>query len=354
MNKNEQFSTVFRKHGGSLPDSRTAPDVAEKAEKQIRFYSSIAPAIYVGIVENRTFNAIATRNNFGEFIALYSGALTQLTMYAYQLFSDPALCPDIGDVSIEKCEPQIIERLKSGDLAHAMTLRYMPFCPIRKSVSELIAESACLTLFLHEVAHIEGCHLDLIYDEMCLSEYQEINIHPLNEKESLLLRALELEADSLALLNSLAIWRNLAEHPTYHELQSFGATRSWLIATELLFFVMSFNHERARRKQLASHPSVLSRFFNIRLLRGAHGNEDEELINAVNDPRTTMLVHWVIKHELSSPMFEGFHEQSSESIEELTELKAHVETLWSRLEEYQYKRSQRNATGVESCNHASA
>jgi hypothetical protein len=208
----------------------------------------------------RLYNAIATRNNFGEFIALYSGALTQLSMYAYQLFSDPAFYPDIGDVSIEKCEPQIIERLKSGDLAHAMTLRYMPFCPIRKSVSELIAESACLTLFLHEVAHIEGCHLDLIYDEMCLSEYQEININPLNEKESLLLRALELEADTLALLNSLAIWRKLTEDQAYHELQSFGATWSWLIATELLFFVMSFNHERARRKQLASHPSILSRF----------------------------------------------------------------------------------------------
>lgn len=112
MNKKEEFSTVFRVHGRSLPDSRTAPDVAEKAEKQIRFYSSIAPAICVGIVENRTFNAIATRNNFREFIALYSGALTQLTMYAYQLFSDPAFYPDIGDVSIEKSEPQIIERLK--------------------------------------------------------------------------------------------------------------------------------------------------------------------------------------------------------------------------------------------------
>ena len=84
MNKKEQFSTVFRKHGKSLPDSRTTPDVAEKAEKQLQFYNSINPSICVGIVENRTFNAIATRNNFGEFIALYSGALTQLTMYAYQ------------------------------------------------------------------------------------------------------------------------------------------------------------------------------------------------------------------------------------------------------------------------------
>ena len=60
-------------------------------------------------------------------------------------------------------------------------------------------------MFLHEVAHIEGCHLDLIYDEMRLSEYQEININPLNEKESLLLRALELEADTLGLLNSLTL-----------------------------------------------------------------------------------------------------------------------------------------------------
>jgi hypothetical protein len=57
-----------------------------------------------------------------------------------------------------------------------------------------------------------------------------------------------------------------------------------------------------------------------------------------------MLVYWVTKHELSSPILEGFHEQSSESIEELTELKAHVRTLWSRLKEYQYKRSQRIAT----------
>ena len=225
-----------------------------------------------------------------------------------------------------------------------MTLRYMPFCPIRKSVSEMIAESACLTLFLHEVAHIEGCHLDLIYDEMRLSEYQEININPLNEKESLLLRALELEADTLGLMNSLTIWRRLTKDQAYHELQSFGATRSWLIASELLFFVMSFNHERARRKQLASHPSILSRLFNIRLLRGTHGNEDEELINAVDDPLTTAaLIRWVTKHELSSAILD-FREESAESAEEVTELKAHAKTLWSRLEEYQHKRSQRIAT----------
>ncbi len=36
------------------------------------------------------------QNDIGEFIALYMGSIAQLTLYAYQVFSDPEIFPDIG------------------------------------------------------------------------------------------------------------------------------------------------------------------------------------------------------------------------------------------------------------------
>lgn len=307
------------------------------------WYDGLDPHTYVGIIENSAFNAVACRHQLGEFVGLYVGAITQLTAFAYQLLSDPTCYPDIGDVSLEEPDPQVMKRLTVGDLEGVLLLRFAPTCPARRRAADRIAECACLTLCLHEIAHIQGCHLDLIYEDICLSEYQEISIAPLTEMESLLLKALELEADSVALVNSLSIWRVLSQNNGYNELATLGATRSWLIATELLFWVMSLNHDRARPRQLSSHPSPLTRYINMRMIKGVNGCEDAELIHAIGDPKN-MIVHWIAKHTKSSPMFDTSSDSRDTTVSELTELHEYIRTLWSRLEPYQHARTQRLAT----------
>lgn len=304
----------------------------------------IDSSIYVGVVENATFNAVASRNHTGEFIALYAGAIAQLTFYSYQAFSDPDFYPNVGDASAEKQEPAIIAILKEGDISRAAEQRYWPNCPTRRNVAERIAECSCLILFLHESAHIKGCHIDLILNEFALSEYQEFNINPINAEESLLLRTLELEADTLALINSLNIWRDLVKRTGIHDVQVLGPTRVWLIACELLFWAMSFNHSRSRGSQLPSHPSILTRYLNIRIGKIMQG-EDQELRKTLQQPGNSLLP-WIVNHNLSSPILNFFQEKpfDRQDLAEWIELQQEIQILYPKLEAYQQARSKRLAT----------
>ncbi len=342
MNRQEQFSILFRKYGKPVQVNELPSETKKRYEEQIGFYNAFDPTIYVGALENMSFNAVATKNDIGEFIALYMGAITQLTLYAYQVFSDPDLFKDMGDVSLEKCENRIIDILKKGDIFRASELRYLPNDPKRRNVAERIAECSCLILFLHEAGHIRGCHIDIILNELGISAYQEFNINPINEEESLLLRALELEADMVALANSLSIWRDLVERTGIHDVEVLGPTRSWLIAAELLFWVMSVNHNKSRANRLASHPSVLTRYLNIRLILRKQDEEDKELIDAFRQPGNTLLP-WIAKHNLSSSILDYYQKDTFEDadITEWVELQQRIKTILPKLEEYQYARSKR-------------
>lgn len=344
MTREEQFSIFFRNHGMPLMIDRFPAAIRKRYEEQIGFYNAIDPRIYVGVLENDSFNAVASRNHEGEYIALYAGAINQLTLYSYQVFSDPVFYPTIGDASAERYEPAIIEILKEGDISRVYELRYLPKCPIRKNVAERIAECSCLILFFHEAAHIRGCHLDLILNKFAVSEYQEFNINPINSEESLLLRTLELEADTVALVNSLNMWRQLATSTGVHEVVVLGPTRSWLIACELLFWVMSLNHSRSRERQLPSHPSILTRYLNIRIGKIMQG-EDQELRKALNQPGNS-LFPWIAKHDFSSSILDFFQKEpfDEQNVAEWIELQQEIQILYPKLEAYQHDREKRLST----------
>lgn len=344
MNKQEQFSILFREHGTPLQIQGLPSDTKKRWEEHIGFYNALDPNIYVGVVENMSFNAVASKTDIGEFIALYMGAITQLTLYAYQAFSDPDLYTNIGDVLLEKCENRIIDILKEGDISRASELSYLPNCPIRRNVAERIAECSCLILFFHEATHIRGCHIDLILNEFAVSEYKEFNINPINVEESLLLRALELEADTVALINSLNIWRKLATHTGIHDVPVLGPTRSWLIACELLFWVMSLNHSRSRERQLPSHPSFLTRYLNIRIGKIMQG-EDQELRKALNQPGNTLLP-WISKHDFASSILNYYKKEAfaDQDVAEWIELQQEIQNLYPKLESYEHARAKRLST----------
>jgi hypothetical protein len=344
VTREEQFSILFRKHGTPLLLDGLPAAIKKKWEEQIGFYNLLDSSIYVGVLDNASFNAVASRNHAGEFIALYAGAIAELTLYSYQVFSDPDFYPNIGDASAEKYEPAIISSLKEGDISRAAELRYWPNCSTRKNVAERIAECACLVLFLHESAHIKACHIDLILKEFAISEYQEFNINPINAKESLLLRTLELEADTLALINSLNIWRDLVKRTGIHDVQVLEPTRVWLIACELLFWIMSFKHNRLRERQLPSHPSILTRYLNIRIGKIMQG-EDQELRKALDQPGNTLLP-WTAKHDFSTSILDFFQKEpfDAQDLAEWIELQKEIEILYPKLEAYQHDREERLST----------
>lgn len=342
-----EFASLFRRHSDPLTASDLPSPARERFAQQIQFYRSIDPTVYVGVLTAPEFNALASQRNGVDFIAMYIGAIHQLTLYAYQLFSDPAVYPEIGDPTAERCDDDVIQRLRLGEVYAAASLRYSPNDATRRNAAERVAECACLILFFHELGHVRGCHLDLLNDELWLREYQEINAAPLNDHAALLMRTLELEADSVALANSLATWRGLTAETGRHVVNGLDATCTWLLAAELLFWVMSLTHDRWRPNQLSSHPSIATRYLNLRFFRGRDGQDDVDLVNAW-DQRNRCVIRWMGRHNLSSSLLRWSvdDEELATAVVagEWTQLRQEMEKLWDRLDDYQRARDTRLAS----------
>jgi hypothetical protein len=345
MDDEKTFAKVFQSHGAAIGNDEL--DLHSPWLKRLfRAYRYMEPNINIGLLNNMNFNAIARNSKGRDFIAIYSGTFTQIAGYAYCIFSDPKMFPYIGDSSAEYLENSLIETLSAGGINPGAGLRYFPNDLVRRDSAQCIAECACMILFFHEAAHINGCHLDLIVDELDVTEHQELMAIPVTQEESLLLRTLELEADSIALANGLTVWRNLFAGEGYSAIAPLGATRSWRIAAQLLFWTMSFNHSRERGSHLATHPSPLTRMANIRTIQGLRGI-DSEILDA-HERREDSLHSWMVKNAPPSPIVVVPRSRAldEEIAEEMVVLQDRAKILWPRLEEYQSRRSKRWKVGT--------
>lgn len=342
-----EFAWRFREHGVPLQAANLPEPGGQRLTQLIQFYRSIDREVYVGALDAIGFNAMASAGSGVDFIAMYLGAFHRLTLYAYQVFADPSVHPHVGDPSVERSEAEVIQQLRRGNVFDIGLLRYMPRDPTRQNAAERVAECACLLLFFHELGHVRGCHLALLAEELGVTEYQEFSGAPITEEGSLLMRALELEADSVAVANSLSMWRHLAASTGRHVVEGLGATQTWVMGAELLFYAMSFAHQQWRPDTRASHPSIATRYFNLRFYRGQNGQEDVELASIV-EARGFYLAEWVHRHKLTSPLLDYFTESDSAAstvvADEWSELHREIERRWDRLEGLQRARFERLAT----------
>jgi len=235
-------------------------------------------------------------------------------------------------------------QLRCGDLHGLEALRYLPNDPTRQNAAERVSECACLLLFLHELAHVRGCHLEILAEELAVTEYREICSDPIGERESLLRRALELEADTLAIANSLSIWKGLAAETGRHAIQGLSPITAWLIAAELLFWVMSCAVLRSRAAGPASHPAMGTRYFNLCLFRGQKGQDNTEVVQAI-EQNDRCIGRWVSRHKLPSsllsPVDEFSEAASAAASDEWTQLRLEIERRWDRIDELQALRAKR-------------
>jgi hypothetical protein len=337
-----EFASLFRKHGAPLQTTAVPSPAGERLAQQLHFYRSIDGSVYVGALSALGFNALASQQGGRDFVAIYLGAITQLTLYAYQLFSDPVVYPHIGDSAREACDDGVIQRLRLLDPYGVRSFRYWPNDPTRLNAAERVAECACLILYLHELGHVRGCHLDLLNEESGVAEYQEIHSDSLNKRQSLLMRALELEADNVAIANGLSLWRELTARTGRHTVDGLDATLLWLTAAELLFWTMSFSHQLSRPDKLASHPSIATRYLNLLFYRGQQGHDDIELITAIKS-NEYCVGGWAARHGLASYLTDYFHDDCDTApvADEWKELRHEIEKHWDRLDHFQRLRAKR-------------
>lgn len=335
MNRKKQFELLSINHGIIIDYENLEVTGNQKLLDQFQFYNALDETIYTGIVGNNNFNAVATKIGNEEYIIIYSGAITRMTLFAYQILSDPTILPAVGNIANESIDMEIYNLIKEDKIDEAILKRIKPICKIRINAAERISECACLILYYHEAAHIAGCHLDIIQNDLGNSAHEEFNINQINEQESLLLRSLELEADTLGMVNALNMWRILEEKSGNHEVAGLNPTEVWLLAADLLFCVMSNSHIRARSGRLSSHPSMITRYGNIRFGKIMYKENDKELLETLKKSNMN-LINWFVKNDFNNPNQVEFfdHDSFSHETAEWQELLTNLETIYPRIDNF--------------------
>lgn len=78
----------------------------------------------------------------------------------------------------------------------------------------------------------------------------------------------------------------------------------------------------------------------MRMIRGVHGQIDEELISAIEEPNNTV-IRWFVTNTESTQIFDTSSPSSNPAPSEYSELHEHLEAIWPKLERLVQAREQR-------------
>ncbi len=174
------------------------------------------PKVYMGIVNDYSFNAVAFKYKDRYFVGLNIGLIRIVKNFYNYLFSRNDVFTEF-DASQEK-NPDINIRLSDidnyidtiGDLFNNYDFEEIaPISIGRKEAAKNFASNALIYLFFHEYAHILHGHLDYSIQTNQNFKFLESTV---KHKEGLILQCLEMHADSFAarttisLINEPEVW----------------------------------------------------------------------------------------------------------------------------------------------------
>ncbi len=328
------FEVAMRTHGQALRIQELPDTLSRGLKDQLTVFRFLAPFAYCGFLANSKFNAVAMTREGNEFVGIYYGAEVLIARYAYCLFSDPDMFTSIGNPAAEAAKPKLIEELRRPLGMHSLSPQDIPNDPVRFLAAQHLASCAYLILFMHEVAHLELCHLQLLKDNLGFAEIQEVTAAPLSIEEALLFRTLEWDADNAALMTALKVWRNsFPSKLDFSAIAPLGAAGSWFVAAQLLFWVMDFVQPLERRGLLATHPSPDARFVNaiVHAKKFVPELGDESRVSELS------LSFWVAKNGFPSQTLEDARQSKgySTTVEQLAEVHDNYKKIMEQLACYQ-------------------
>jgi hypothetical protein len=309
MDNAELFAKAFERHGLPFVAKDHDPAAIAGVMEQLRLYNALAGAeIFCGVLENPTFNAMATIYRGREFIGIYSGSLITIARFFYAFLSDPSTLLSIGEPSSESVSEEVIAGLRVPERSAPSARR--PACDTRFRAAQHLAFCASLLLFFHEFSHLELCHLEFLIKSYGLNEYPELPASDLTLEQSTLRMALEWDADNSGLLSSLNVWRTLNSQIGYPALAPIGPDRSWLVAAEMLFWIMEIVRPSESGSDFPSHPSPPFRLINASLTAHRYGGGVAPLTK--NEKSHDSPLKWIIKNALSEKVGRtSFFDQTS-------------------------------------------
>jgi len=245
------FEHAFKDRGGLWRIEEIDPDGKGLASQLLYVCRTFAPDVYVGLVNNPSFNAVATVASGRDLIGLYVGSFEIIHNAFFNLLSRRDCLTSIGDASAEQAD-SVPANLREPVLSR-------PIDPTRGRAAMDLAFCACLILYYHELSHIELCHLPFLREHLGVTEYSEMQVPPLSTQHVWLYRTLEDDADISGAVTSARVWKFWYEHMDFSHLDPMGWDRTWVTAAHMLFWIMELLHPpSAGRSSTEASCSVFS------------------------------------------------------------------------------------------------
>lgn len=280
----EAFDTAFRAEGGRFVKQ---DDLLQWYRLRYWYYVQTfrnsplhrpyLDRFHFDLVANEHLNAAATRQGSTYLIGLNVGTIMNLEAFFSLLLSHPRVLPEIGQPSREV--PWIASlaacdwRLPWASALTGATLRgqppeSFPIDGVRKVYAHRLAILATDFVFFHELGHLANGHLEYLEAEGKPVGMKELAHGDLSLKDALDQQALEINADSHAVLVMTPDWFRVPEQlPATHAFETVTeAIESLALAVISVFLLFDPHPTRVDEYDRTAHPHPAVRLFNVGLM----------------------------------------------------------------------------------------
>lgn len=320
------FENAFRGYGkiwrpSRGPDARGVDGLRRAlpwiARKQTRAVGVRGPII-CDLLENETFNALATVHDDYDCVALFSGAVDCIYNSVVAITADPEIVTSWGTPAADFDT--------KGDTLH-------------RRLGREIGEMACLFIFLHEVGHVVNCHPKFLEETFGVTTLKEIRLGSDEDAISKVCKAFEWEADEYAAIAGYQMFRILHSKNVFGPLKLMHPDHAWSVCLCLTFAFIADASGGEMATASETHPAVLHRYVwsTMSIENAANcrqfSPQREHLQRGYSD-----VFGWFSKHGVKWRCSEELGDPLSQMKEAYTETRAIFENADKRLKQLMIQR----------------
>jgi len=326
------FDRTFRGRGGLWGDGVSGT----MGSQFLHLCRTLAPDIYVNFINDRSFNAVAALANRRELIGINIGSFELVHNCFFNLLSRRDCLHEIGDGNAESSE------ILPTDFENPTVRR--PNDPVRAKAAIDLAFCALVILYMHERSHIELCHIAFLKEQFGVAEYCEMQIASQLGTRPWLCRTLEKDADVSGAVTSARFWKCWYNSVNLTHLEPLGWARSWIIAAQMLFWIMELVHPPRNDQVVLGHSAPHFRLVSVMDAVSKYAEIPSALTE--QELQHDKLIPWIATQ--CSALQRPFLMITDDAIAQQTHsLNATYRSIADRLEELQDARAKQKGTTID-------